>query len=110
MMLEAILGSIGGLILGAGSLYLLKVKRDDIEADTASKLTRSAAEWIDRLEDRIADLEARVKELETERDAAHHATAESERRNGRLVRWIKILEAQVIERGGVPVRLEDIPD
>ncbi len=70
----------------------------------------SAAGWIDKLEIRIKDLEARVAELEGERDHAHAATVEAERRGGRLQRLITILEAQVLERGGTPIRLEDIPE
>ncbi len=109
-MWPAIAAAVAGLLAGGGAVFLLRSRRDQIEADTAETLTRSAAGWIDKLEDRIANLEERVRELELERDAAHHATAESERRAGRLIRWTKILEAQVIERGGTPVRLEDIPD
>lgn len=110
MPLEAIVAALSGLLVGSGSIYLLRVNRDKIEADTAATLSKSASSWIDKLEGRIVSLEARVRELETERDTAHTLTVESERRNGKLQRWIRILEAQVIERGGVPVRLEDIPD
>ncbi len=110
MPLEAIIAALSGLIIGGGSIYLLRANRDKIEADTAATLSQSAANWIDKLEVRIENLELRVKELEKERDTARHETAETERRNGKLTRWTKILEAQIIERGGVPVRLEDIPD
>jgi len=110
MPLEAILAAMSGLAVGAGSIYLLRANRHKIEGDTAATLTRSASDWIDKLEERIKDLEMRVAELEGERDDAHHATIAAERRGGRLQRLITILEAQVLQYGGTPVRLEDIPE
>ncbi len=107
---QLLVASIAAASLGGGSVFLLRSRRADLAADTSEKISKSAGDWIDRLEERIRDLETRVEELERERDAAHHATVESERRAGKLQRYLTILQAQVIERGGVPVRLEDIPD
>ncbi len=100
----------GGLFIGGGSIFLLGSRRGKIEADTAESLTASAGKWVDKLEERIDQLEARVKELEEERDHHKAKTLAAERRNGRLNRWITMLESQVMEYGGIPVSLEDIPD
>jgi len=110
MPMEAVIAALSGLLVGGGSIFLLRANRDRLESDTAATLTRSASDWINKLEERIEDLETRVRELEGERDHAHAATVEAERRGGRLQRLITILEAQVLERGGTPVRLEDIPE
>lgn len=99
-----------GLLAGGGTIYLVKANRGKIEADTASTLTTSASNWIDKLEERISGLEGRVADLEHEVAGEREITAMAERRNGRLLRWTTMLQAQIIERGGVPVALEDIPD
>ena len=109
-LLQLLIALVGAVAIGGGSIFLLRSRRSDLEADTTLKISQSASDWIDKLEERINRLEERVRELEAERDRAHIETAAVERRNGRLGRWIKILEAQVIEHGGVPVRLDDIPD
>ncbi len=108
--IQLIIALIAAMSVGGGAVFLLDRRRDDLAADTSTKINQSASDWIDKQESRIDALEERVEELEKERDDAHHATRESERRAGKLQRWITMLEAQVIERGGTPWKLEDIPD
>lgn len=74
------------------------------EADKLEALvTRVAGGMIDRLRERVTELEADVLRLN-----AHVVKLEDE--NSMLRSWARALVAQVIEMGGDPVQLDDIGD
>ena len=96
-----ITGLIGAATVG-GTWYPLRASRDKIRADTAATLTKSAADWIQLLNVRLAKLEQEVIALETE--------LEEVRATNRILReWAKVLVAEVYEAGGEPPSLQDIP-
>ena len=99
-------------LIGAGTVggtwYLLPANRGKIEADTAAVLTKSAGEWVERLTNRINYLEGEIESIRKDNHALEVEIDELKEDKRRLEAWSKVLVAQVIENGGIPILLAEI--